>query len=90
MVRSGSQLVVVQPEIIQALRMRQNPDTGLIKISPVEVHPGDKVRVFDGPLAGIEGLFKAVSGEARAVLLIELMGRQTSVVVDRLLLQKAG
>lgn len=88
MVRSGSQLVVVQPEIIQALRARQSPSTGLIRLSPVDVTPGDRVRVFDGPLAGVEGLFQAASGETRAVLLIELMGRHTPVIVDRLLLQK--
>jgi transcriptional antiterminator RfaH len=90
MVRAGTQLVVVQPEIIQALRARQNPSTGLIRLSPVDVAPGARVRVFDGALAGIEGLFQASCGESRAVLLIELMGRQTTVTVDRLLLQKTG
>ena len=62
----------------------------LIRLDPVPVRPGDHVRVFDGPLAGVDGLFQARSGERRAMLLIEFMGRQTRVVVDRMLLQKTG
>jgi hypothetical protein len=46
--------------------------------------------VFDGPLAGAEGLFEAGSGARRALLLIEMMGGLTTVEVDRLLLQKLG
>jgi len=90
MVRSGSQLVVVPPSVMQALYSRINQQTGLIRLDPVAVQPGDRVRVFDGPLAGVEGLFQARTGAQRAVLLIELMGRQTSVEVDQLLLQKTG
>jgi len=89
MVRSGTQLVVVPPAVIQALHARMNTITGLIRVEPVTVQSGDKVRVFDGPLAGVEGLFKAANGEQRALLLIELMGRQTTIEVDRLALQKA-
>ena len=89
MVRSGIHLVIVPPTVIQALHARMNQQTGLIRIDPVPVQPGDRVRVFDGPLAGVEGLFCAANGEHRARLLIELMGRQTTVEVDRLLLQKA-
>jgi len=90
MVRSGTHLVVVPPTVIQALHARMNTATGLIRIDPVTASPGDRVRVFDGPLAGLEGLFQASSGEQRALLLIEIMGRQTTVEVDRLLLQKTG
>jgi len=90
MVRSGTHLVVVPPDVIQALHARINQETGLIRLYPVTVQPGDRVRVFDGPFAGVEGLFQAANGEQRALLLIELMGRQTTVKVDRLLLQKTG
>jgi len=89
MVRSGTHLVVVPPDVIQALHARMDHTSGLIRLSPVTVQPGDRVRVFDGPLAGVEGLFQAANGEHRALLLIELMGRQTTVEVDRLLLKKA-
>ena len=63
-------------------------ETGLVRLDPVPVEPGDRVCVFDGPLAGAKGMFEACSGEKRALLLIEFMGRETRVEVDRLLLQK--
>jgi transcriptional antiterminator RfaH len=88
LVRFGSELAHVPGDIIRAIRSRCDPDTGLVRLDQVPVTPGDKVRVFDGPLAGVSGLFQACSGEQRALLLIEFMGRQTRVEVDRLLLQK--
>jgi transcriptional antiterminator RfaH len=90
LVRFGMELAHIPEKIIRAIRNRCDPDTGLVCLEPVTVRPGDKVRVFDGPLAGAEGLFKACTGEQRALLLIELMGRQTSVEVNRLMLQKVG
>ena len=90
MVRSGTELTIVPPTVIQALHARMNAQTGLIRIDPVAALPGDRVRVFDGPLAGLEGLFQASCGEQRALLLIEFMGRQTTVEVNRLLLQKTA
>jgi transcriptional antiterminator RfaH len=75
---------------MRVILSRCDPDSGLVRLDPVPVEPGDKVRVFDGPLAGVNGLFQAESGEDRALLLIEMMGRQTRVEVDRLLLQKTG
>ena len=88
MVRFGTELAVVPDNIIDAIKARITPDTGLIKIEPVEVKPGDKVRVFDGPLAGINGIVSEKNSENRALILMELLGRTTTVEVDALMLQK--
>jgi len=88
LVRFGMKLVTVPEVIVQMIRRRMNPDTGLVELNPVRVEPGDRVRVFDGPFAGAEGILEACSGEKRALLLMELLGRQTPVEVDRLLLQR--
>lgn len=90
LVRFGMDLAHIPETIIRAIRSRCDTNTGLVRLDPVPVMPGDKVKVFDGPLAGVSGLFQACSGEQRALLLIEFMGRQTRVVVDRILLQKTG
>jgi len=90
LVRFGLELACIPETVIRAILGRCDPDSGLVRLDPVQVEPGDKVRVFDGPLAGVDGLFQAENGEDRALLLIEIMGRQTRVEVDRLLLQKAG
>ena len=90
LVRFGVELAHIPETVIRAIRSRCDAHTGLVRLDPVPVEPGDKVRVFDGPLAGVKGLFQACSGERRALLLIEFMGRQTRVEVDRILLQKTG
>ncbi len=76
--------------IINAIKNRMDPATGLIRIKPVEVKAGDKVCVFDGPLAGVSGIVQERSSENRALILMELMGRPTAVEVDALLLQRTG
>ncbi len=90
MVRFGTELAVVPESIINAIKNRMDPATGLIRIKPVEVKAGDKVRIFDGPLAGISGIVQERSSENRALILMELMGRSTRVEVDALLLQRTG
>ena len=90
MVRFGTELAVVPESIINAIKNRMDPATGLIRIKPVEVEAGDKVRIFDGPLAGISGIVQERSSENRVLILMELMGRSTRVELDALLLQRTG
>jgi transcriptional antiterminator RfaH len=90
LVRAGMQLIEVPQGIIDAIRQRMDAGTGLVQLEPVPVEVGDKVRVFDGPFAGIEGVFRQRKGRDRALLLISMLGTQSTVEVDALLLQKAG
>ena len=90
MVRFGYELAVVPEPVINKIREHIEPDTGLIRIEPVPVEVGDKVRVFDGPLAGIDGILAERNSEKRALVLMELLGRPTRVEVDALLLQRAS
>ena len=90
MVRFGMELAKVPESVITALQASMDPDSGLITIDPVPVEEGDTVKVFDGPLAGIKGIVKERKGENRALLLMEMMGKSTTVEVDALLLQRAG
>ncbi len=89
MVRFGTELAAVPEPVIDNIKNRMEPDTGLIRIEPLPVKPGDKVRVFDGPLAGINGIVAERNSENRALILMELLGRPTRVEVDALMLQKA-
>lgn len=51
---------------------------------------GDRVRVTEGPFAGIEGVFQMPDGNRRALILIELLNRPVSVQVWPGNLRKAG
>lgn len=88
LVRFGKKLVTVPELVIQMIHSRMNPESGLVELDPVTVQPGDRVKVFDGPFAGAEGILEAHRGERRALLLMELLGRQSPVEVDSLLLQR--
>ena len=90
MVRFGTELAVIHEQIINAIKQRISPDTGLIKIQHVQIKAGDKVRVFDGPLAGISGIVQEKSSKNRTLLLMDLLGRPTRVEVDTRLLQSTA
>ena len=90
LVRFGVELAQVPETVIRAIHSRCDAHTGLVRLEPVPVEPGDQVKVFDGPLAGVSGLFQARTGEQRALLLVQMMGRQTKVEVDCMLLQKTA
>lgn len=90
LVRFGTKLATLPEKTLELLRSRMDSATGLIRIKSVDFSPGDRVRLFDGPLAGVEGIVKVKNGARRAVLLMELFGRQTTVAVDALLLQRVA
>ena len=90
LVRFGMRLVTVSEQIITAVNQRCDPETGLIQLQPIPVNVGDKVRVFDGPLAGLEGIFRERKGTDRAILLMQLLGTEATVEVEALMLQKTG
>ena len=90
LVRFGMKVATMSDLAIEMITQRCHPETGLVHLEPVPVEVGDKVRVFDGPLAGLEGIFRERKGERRALLLMSLLGSESIVEVDSLLLQKAG
>jgi transcriptional antiterminator RfaH len=88
LVRFGMQLATLPERVIETIHRRRDPATGLVQLEPVPVEVGDKVKVFDGPMAGLEGIFKERKGEKRALLLAKLLGAEATLEVDALLLQK--
>jgi transcriptional antiterminator RfaH len=90
LVRFGMDLACVPEAVIRAIDARRDPETGLVMLDPAPVAPGDRVRVFDGPLAGLEGIFRERKGEKRALLLARLLGAESTIEVDALLLKKTG
>lgn len=87
LVRFGTQLAIVPEHIIGMINNRCDQETGLVKLEPVPVKIGEKVRVFDGPLAGLEGIFQERKGPNRALLLMKLLGTESTVEVDPMLLK---
>lgn len=81
LVRFGQLLRPVPNSVIDYIRQAENPETHLQQADAWPHQPGDAVQILDGPFAGLSGILQAANREERALLLIELLGRQTTVGV---------
>jgi transcriptional antiterminator RfaH len=50
--------------------------------------PGDHVTFAHGPLAGIESIYEAATGEERSMVLLRLLNRPVKLQVDTAQLRK--
>ena len=76
----GSRIAEVSEDIIQTLRGRC--PGGIAEIYPVSAKPGDVVRISEGPFAGLEAIFEQkLKGSERVAVLLEILGRQTRIVL---------
>ena len=89
LVRFGQELAQVPSAVIDSLKAVTHPDTGLISLAPAALAPGQVVDVFQGPLAGLRGVFEARSGEERAWFLVEMLGQRRRLSVPLMMLRAA-
>lgn len=88
LVNFAGQPAVVSNDVMDALLRHANPDTGLHQGLPPPFKPGDQVKLLEGSLAGMEGIFVQEDGEKRVIILLELMGRANKVRLNRGLILK--
>ena len=90
-VHFGARWPTIPDGVIEALRLRVGGED--VFVVDVEVAPGDEVQVVSGPFRGLHAVIERVMpGKARVAVLMDFLGRQSSVLVDRklLLIQKDG
>lgn len=80
LVRFGGALRPVPDELIEQLLATQADPDGAIREEHL-FQAGDRVEIVSGPLAGLKAIFLAPTGQQRARLLLNLLGRETRVVV---------
>ena len=73
----------VPPGVVEALRDAADPETGCHRFRVAPFAPGERVRFEAGPFKGLEGLFEMESGEARVVVLLDLIGKANRLTVSR-------
>lgn len=56
--------------------MGREDDTGAVKMRTPRYRSGQAVRVTDGPLGELDGVFEETRDESRVVILISLLGRK--------------
>ena len=86
LVSFGSCIMPVPEDVINVIRMRISDD-GFITGEQSDFICGQEVHVEDGPMTGIDAIFKAKKGEDRALLLLNILGGQREVEVPITTLQ---
>lgn len=83
LVRYGSVLATVHDSLIDAIRQRcQQADQSGVTLTGDLPGAGDRVRIIDGPFRDLEALFVEPSGDRRAMVLIELIGKTMPLEID--------
>ena len=70
----------VPDQVISAIRERED-ESGIVRLVPQGLKPGDQVRVREGAFADCSALLKEMCGQERAILLLDLMGRSVRISV---------
>jgi transcriptional antiterminator RfaH len=90
LVRFGQLLRPVPASVIDYLRQCEDPESRLRQGETWPHQPGEgAIQNLQG-VAGLSGVYQMPQGEDRALLLIELLGRSTSVALDRDVLAAPG
>lgn len=81
LVRFGEQLARVPSAVMAAMLSCHDASLDLLNPLPKALRPGQRVRVNDGPLSGLSGIYLAPCGTTRVQLLLQLVGAQRQVDV---------
>jgi transcriptional antiterminator RfaH len=83
MVHFGNRAAKVDAALIDAIRSREqvHPEKRLFQT-------GDKVIIKEGPFAGIEAIYQTTDAERRAMILLEILSKPTSMRIDTVNLSK--
>lgn len=83
LVRFTEQPAVVPDQVVESIRQAADRNTGLHRSHAPLFQPGDTVLIEKGPLAGLHAIFWAETSQERAIILLEILGRENRIVVER-------
>ena len=81
LVRFGTILRPVPDAVVQYLQQAEAAQGALSDEESWPFRAGDKVAVLEGAFAGLTAVFEGAEPQARAMILIELLGRKNAVKV---------
>lgn len=82
LVRFSGKPAVVPDGVMEALIQREDMVSGMHQDGRSLFSAGAPVRLVEGPLAGMEGIFAQQDGEERVIVLMELLGKKNKVRVN--------
>jgi transcriptional antiterminator RfaH len=77
---NGDTPLAVPDRIIDEIKARED-ETGAVKLAMPTFARGQVVRLLEGPMADVNGLFEEMRDENRVVLLVSLLGRKVRMQV---------
>ena len=80
-IRFGSQIAKIAPEVLNAIRHIEIERTALDEDELIKLRPGDRVRINEKALKGIEGVVNEVSSR-RVSVLLQILGRPLLVNIE--------
>jgi len=78
LVRFGQMPARVPDIFIDSLKANDD-ENGLQEIASPSFKHGDKVRLLDGPMAGLEAIYQTAKGSDRAMIMLSVLGNLTRV-----------
>ncbi len=82
LVMFGDRISQASDNIIQALKHTADVKSGLHCMHSPLFKKGDDVTVVSGPLKGLKGIFHASCAKDRVVILMEMLGRTNTVILQ--------
>ena len=87
LVSFGVEPAKVEGGLIELLRVQE----ASVQTEPDRLfNPGERVRLTEGPFAGIEGIYQMTDGECRVMVLIEILSKPVAIRVAPTGLRKAS
>ncbi len=83
LVRFGGQPAIVPDCVMDALMQREDAASGMHQDDRPAFNAGEAIKLVDGPLAGMEGVFTEQDGDKRVIVLLELLGKANKISVSR-------
>lgn len=81
MVRFANRAAKVPDALIATLQSREDGE-GVQQLERCALARGERVRIEEGPFAGYEALFEAVTSQSRVLILLDIAGKQARIKID--------
>jgi transcriptional antiterminator RfaH len=76
---NGERPSAVPQAVIDEIKSREKQGGGVVKLAPPKFERGQAVRITEGLLAGVDGLFEEMRGKGRSMLLLSMLGRKVHI-----------
>ncbi len=81
-VANGDEPAAVPDHVVPALKAREDAKGFLRMDAPLNLSPGDRVRVLAGAFMDTAGLFDGMADRDRVAILLDMLGRKVRVLLD--------